>query len=158
MNIFINELTGVQTMSSDHMQDPKLTSGKLTDSKAFVKSLPCATEEYEKTALVSRNLVINGRRTSARLKPEMWVALFDIVRREGRSIHEVCSLIAQSKPEPCSLTAAIRVFIVAYFRAASTEEGHARARHGYGEVAYPSPVNIPRRFTLKNGTHGLPWR
>lgn len=113
--------------------------------------------DSDKTLLVSRNLVINGHRTSARLEPEMWVALFDIVRREGRSVHDVCSLIAQSKPEGCSLTAAIRVFIVAYFRAAATEEGHARARHGYGEVSYPAPVTIPRRFSLKNGTHGLPW-
>jgi len=110
------------------------------------------------SSLVSRNLVINGKRTSARLEPDMWAALFDIVRREGRSAHEICSLIDAAKPGDCSLTAAIRVFIMAYFRAAATEEGHARAGHGFGQVSYPAPAPLPRRLTLRNGTHGLPWR
>lgn len=110
------------------------------------------------SSLVSRNLLINGKRTSARLEPDMWSALFDIVRREGRSAHELCSLIDEHKPSDCSLTAAIRVFIMAYFRAAATEEGHARAGHGFGQVRYPAPTPLPRRLTLRNGTHGLPWR
>jgi hypothetical protein len=29
-----------------------------------------------------------------------------------------------------SLTSSIRVFLISYFRSASTEEGHARAGHG----------------------------
>jgi predicted DNA-binding ribbon-helix-helix protein len=116
------------------------------------------TDFRKQSTLVSRNLLVSGRRTSARLEPDMWVALFDVARREGRSIHEICSLINESKPQDCSLTAAIRVFITAYFRAAATEEGHARAGHGYGEVKYPEPVSMPRRFTLRNGTNGLPWR
>ena len=110
------------------------------------------------SALISRNLLIAGRRTSARLEPDMWAALFDIARREGRSIHEICTMVAESKPGGCSLTAAIRVFITAYFRAAATEEGHARAGHGYGVISYPDPVVMPRRFSLKNGTSGIPWR
>ena len=117
-----------------------------------------STPRRRASSLVSRNLVINGRRTSARLEPDMWSALFDIVRREGRSAHDICGLIDQAKPADCSLTAAIRVFVMAYFRAAATEEGHARAGHGFGTVSYPAPSPLPRRLTLRNGTHGLPWR
>jgi len=33
--------------------------------------------------LVTRNVMINGRRTSVRLEPAMWEALGDIARREA---------------------------------------------------------------------------
>ncbi|HYB09908.1 MAG TPA: ribbon-helix-helix domain-containing protein [Alphaproteobacteria bacterium] len=79
--------------------------------------------------LQSRNVMISGRRTSIRLEPEMWEALQEIARREGRSIGEVASLI-DAQRHGSSLTAAIRVFIVSYFRAAATDDGHAHAGHG----------------------------
>lgn len=88
----------------------------------------------------------------------MWRALFDIVRREGRNAHEICSLINANKADDCSLTAAIRVFIMAYFRAAATEEGHARAGHGFGKIVYPENEPQPNRLTLRHGTNGMPWR
>ncbi|MAE51919.1 MAG: hypothetical protein CMH27_08910 [Micavibrio sp.] len=83
-----------------------------------------------KSSLVSRNITILGRRTSVRLEPEMWMAMKSIAKREGCSIHELCSLISLRKRDNTSLTAAIRVFIMLYFKASSTEEGHARAGHG----------------------------
>jgi predicted DNA-binding ribbon-helix-helix protein len=53
-----------------------------------------ALEESEiSSTLVSKNVTILGRRTSVRLEPEMWNALKDISRREGCSMHEICSLI-----------------------------------------------------------------
>ena len=82
------------------------------------------------STLVSRNITVNGRRTSVRLEPEMWRALKEISVRENCSIHELCSLIAFRKNKRTSLTAAIRVFLMLYFRAATTEEGHSRAGHG----------------------------
>lgn len=90
-------------------------------------------EEQEGTSrstLVSRNITVRGRRTSVRLEPEMWTALRDIARREHCRIHDICSLIDLRKRTHTSLTAAIRVFLMLYYRAASTEEGHLRARHG----------------------------
>ena len=81
------------------------------------------------STLVSRNVTVSGRRTSMRLETAMWDALHAICRREGRSLHEMCSLISEQRQES-SLTAAIRVFIMVYFRAAATDEGHARAGHG----------------------------
>jgi predicted DNA-binding ribbon-helix-helix protein len=80
--------------------------------------------------LISRNISVLGRRTSVRLEPEMWQALKDVSVRERCSIHVLCSLIAQRKRVQSSLTAAVRVFVMLYYRAAATEEGHVCAGHG----------------------------
>lgn len=82
------------------------------------------------STLVSRNITVNGHRTSVRLEPEMWRALKEISMRENCSIHELCSLISFRKKPRTSLTAAIRVFLMLYFRASSTEDGHGKAGHG----------------------------
>lgn len=84
----------------------------------------------KKSSLVSRNITVMGRRTSVRLEPEMWTALREIARRESCSIHNLCSLIYMRKSARTSLTAAIRVFLILYYKAAATEEGHDRAGHG----------------------------
>jgi predicted DNA-binding ribbon-helix-helix protein len=90
------------------------------------------TQEQDsgRSTLVSRNITVLGRRTSVRLEPEMWTALRDIAQREGCRIHDLCSLIQIRKNPQTSLTAAIRVFLMLYFRASSTEEGHRRCGHG----------------------------
>lgn len=82
------------------------------------------------STLVSRNITVAGRRTSVRLEPEMWTALREIARREDCRIHDICSLIQVRKNPDTSLTAAIRVFLMLYYRAAATEDGHSRAGHG----------------------------
>ena len=81
------------------------------------------------STLVSRNVTVMGRRTSVRLEPDMWDALAELCRRENRTVHDICSLVAEHR-QASSLTAALRVFIVAYFREAATEEGHVQAGHG----------------------------
>lgn len=97
--------------------------------------LPVNFEEMRgRSTLVSRNITVLGRRTSVRLEPEMWAALYDISRREGTNIHNICSLVELRKVKESTLTAAIRVFLLLYYRAAATEEGHFRARHGNFEV------------------------
>lgn len=83
-----------------------------------------------KSTLVSRNITVFGKRTSIRLEPEMWKALRDMAGREHCSIHDLCSLVSIRKQPQTSLTAAIRVFIMLYYKASSTEEGHVRAGHG----------------------------
>ena len=82
---------------------------------------------------VMRNVTVSGRRTSIRLEPEMWDAFREICRREGRTIHEIGSMVDQRR-QGSSLTAALRVFIMLYFRAAANEEGHAEAGHGTGAI------------------------
>jgi predicted DNA-binding ribbon-helix-helix protein len=59
----------------------------------------------------------------------MWNALSEVCRRESKNANELCSMINERRRES-SLTAAVRVFILAYFMAAATEEGHASAGHG----------------------------
>jgi predicted DNA-binding ribbon-helix-helix protein len=89
-----------------------------------------ATERHMKSSLVSRNVTLNGHRTSMRLEPAVWQALSDIGRREKLNIHQLCSMVADHKSSEASFTAAVRVFSMEYFRAASTEEGHRQAGHG----------------------------
>jgi predicted DNA-binding ribbon-helix-helix protein len=64
-----------------------------------------------------------------RLEPEMWDGLEEICCREKRNVHEICSLV-DARRRSSSLTAAMRVFILGYFRAAVTEQGHAMVGHG----------------------------
>lgn len=88
-------------------------------------------KDIEKSSsLVSRNICVVGKRTSVRLEPEMWAALRDIAKREKCSVHEICTLIYLRKKTNSTLTASIRVFIMLYFKAAATEEGHLNADHG----------------------------
>jgi predicted DNA-binding ribbon-helix-helix protein len=87
------------------------------------------TDAARASTLVSRNVTVNARRTSLRLEPPMWDALAEIARREAMTIHQLCALVDARRHES-SLTAAIRVFALSYFRAAATEDGHGRAGHG----------------------------
>ena len=86
----------------------------------------------EKTTLISHNIMVDGKRTSVRLEKEMWMAIKDIARQEKCSIHALCTVVSERKKPDTSLTAAIRVFIMAYFQAAATLEGHRNAGHGKG--------------------------
>ena len=83
----------------------------------------------QKSTLVSRNVTLSGHRTSIRLEADMWEALFEICRREGKTVHTICSSV-DGQRSASRLTEALRVFIMAYFRAAATEDGHAHAGHG----------------------------
>jgi predicted DNA-binding ribbon-helix-helix protein len=62
-----------------------------------------------RSGLVSRNVTVEGHRTSTRLEPDMWLALGDICKRERTNVHEVCTAVAERKHADSSLTAAIRV-------------------------------------------------
>lgn len=96
-----------------------------------------------RSTLVSRNVTIAGHRTSIRLEPEMWSGLAEISRRERMIMHEVCTAVATHKKEATSLTAAIRVFVMAYFRSAATEDGHNKAGHGYGGLIAAAAAVVP---------------
>jgi predicted DNA-binding ribbon-helix-helix protein len=80
--------------------------------------------------LVNRNIIVDGHRTSVRLEPAMWTALNKIAERENLTIHQLGTRIDRLRDANCGLTAAIRVFLLAYFQEAATEEGHERAGHG----------------------------
>lgn len=78
---------------------------------------------------ICKNVNVGNRRTSIRLEEEMWVAVDELCRREGMTVHELCSLIDRFRGDS-SLTAGLRVFLVEYYRNAATEAGHVGAGHG----------------------------
>ncbi len=65
------------------------------------------------------------------MEPLLWDSLREICEREDMTIHQLCSQIDQRRGA-ANLTAAIRIFIVSYYRGASpwgvsgfSEEGRA---------------------------------
>ena len=70
-------------------------------------------------SLLSKNIRIHKHRTSVRLEPEMWSALNEIAALEGCSIHDLCGTVHDLKEPAASFTAALRVFMMEYYRAAS---------------------------------------
>lgn len=116
----------------------------------------------ERSSLVSRNVTIGTHRTSIRLEPDMWNGLREICRREHVTIHDIATVVAVRKPMNSSLTAAIRVFVMAYFRAAATEEGHSRAGHGPGgsfmdSLMHRRSEEQDNMMAASNGRQGRPW-
>ncbi len=75
--------------------------------------------------LISRNITINGRRTSLRLERAIWDAIGDICDKEGLTIHELIALIDHRRNET-SRTSAVRTFVVTYLHALATEKGRLR--------------------------------
>ncbi len=116
------------------------------DKAAKPAGKPAGQAEASLSSLVNRNVTIGRRRTSLRLEPAMWDALEEICRREEMNQHELCERIDERR-RASSLTAAIRVFIVNYFRAAATEEGHASIGHGalYKAASRPGAARRGRR-------------
>ncbi len=91
--------------------------------------------------LINRNIVAASGRSSMRLEPEIWDALFEICRRENIAMAELVRKVDGGR-EVGGRTSAIRVFAFNYFRNAATEEGHRLAGHGAGaetaEAAAPA--------------------
>jgi predicted DNA-binding ribbon-helix-helix protein len=79
--------------------------------------------------LVNRNVVAARGRTSMRLEPELWDALLEICLREDLDASELVRQI-EAKGHAGGLTSAVRVFVMTYYRTASTEHGHLAAGHG----------------------------
>jgi|SRR5437773_198191 predicted DNA-binding ribbon-helix-helix protein len=76
------------------------------------------------STLLNRNVWIGRKRTSLRLERPMWQALEEVARNSGLSIHDVCTLIDERRCQS-SLTAAVRVFLLSYYRDAVLEGGQA---------------------------------
>jgi predicted DNA-binding ribbon-helix-helix protein len=60
----------------------------------------------------------------------LWECLQSIADREHLTVHDLATMIYQRHRNQSTLTSAIRIFIMAYFRAAATENGHATVGHG----------------------------
>jgi len=79
--------------------------------------------------LINRNVVAGRGRTSMRLEPELWDALLEICERESQDMSTLVRQVEQAGHEG-GRTSAVRVFVLSYFRAAATEQGHGFAGHG----------------------------
>jgi predicted DNA-binding ribbon-helix-helix protein len=79
--------------------------------------------------LQSRNVTVGGHRTSLRLEQDVWDALEEVCSRENLNLHELCTHIEVQKTG-ASRTAAVRAYVLGYFREAASDTGHVRAGHG----------------------------
>jgi len=100
---------------------------------------PRRNHDNAPSSLVIHNVVVAGRRTSVRLEPVMWDALQDIARRQHVTVHDLVTDIDHSRTAS-SLTAAIRIHIVDFYRAAAVQSGQAPT----GRAVRPS------RFSMQN--------
>jgi predicted DNA-binding ribbon-helix-helix protein len=74
---------------------------------------------------ICRNVTIAGRRTSVRMEAVLWDSLFEICEREALGLHDLCTRIDRARTSG-GLTAALRVFILCYFREASRQVARGR--------------------------------
>ena len=81
------------------------------------------------SCLVNRNVVAASGRTSMRLEPELWDAFLEICDRENEDMSTLVRKVERTGHDG-GRTSAVRVFILRYFRAAATEQGHGMAGHG----------------------------
>jgi len=81
------------------------------------------------STLVFRNVTVGSKRTSLRLEQTIWDAVAEICQRENLSLGELCGRLNERRRE-ATLTAALRVYVLCYYKVAATEEGHASAGHG----------------------------
>ena len=86
-----------------------------------------APQPRRDSTLLNRNVRIGSRLTSLRLEPLMWDALEEVAADSGLSIHELCTTI-QTRRQESSLTAAVRVFLLRYYRDAVRQRGQLSAR------------------------------
>ena len=82
--------------------------------------------EKPPSSLVIHNIVVGGHRTSVRLEPAMWEALADIARHRQQTLRDLVTEIERDRTAS-SLTAAIRVYIVDFYRAAAIRPDRAAA-------------------------------
>lgn len=71
--------------------------------------------------LISRNVVVGGRRTSLRMEKELWSAIDDICVKEGMNLHQFCARIEQARVVS-SRTSAIRSMVIGYLRLAASKK------------------------------------
>ncbi len=80
------------------------------------------THDNAPSSLVIHNVVVGAHRTSVRLEPVMWDALQDIANQQHVTVHDLVTDIDRER-SASSLTAAIRVYIVDFYRSAALPAG-----------------------------------
>lgn len=66
--------------------------------------------------VVSRSVMVGGRRTSLRLETLIWDGLRDIAQQQGKALELLCSEIHDGRMEGIPFATSVRVFVLNYFR------------------------------------------
>ncbi len=66
---------------------------------------------------VKRSLTLNGHRTSVSLEEPFWTAFRDIAADRGQPLNALAAEIDAARRSDEGLASAIRVFVLAYYRA-----------------------------------------
>ena len=77
---------------------------------------------FTDSSLRCQTVRVGTRRTSVRLEPEMWDALETITRLSGLTLPKILSDVDLYRQQS-SLTSAVRVFILHFYRAAAQHPG-----------------------------------
>lgn len=75
-----------------------------------------------------------------RLSKCEWEAIDEVCSIENSSKNDLLSLIEKNKPKCFGLTCAVRVFLLNYFREASTADGHNIS--GHGDICSKCPFKV----------------
>lgn len=88
--------------------------------------------------MITRNVVVNGKRTTIRLELAVWEAFDEICARENLSRHELCTRIENAR-KGANRAQAVRATIVNYYRVAGRNDGMndgiGKALEGVGQLA-----------------------
>lgn len=95
-------------------RNPERVNNKKPPPPPWTKALAAVADC--KRGLILYNVRIGGQRTSCRLDAMTWSALGDVARRERVTVNELCTSIAAAKPRALSVSAAIRSYLLDYFR------------------------------------------
>ena len=76
----------------------------------------------------------------------MWQSLEEIRQREGLTLNQICTMIDRRRGD-AGLTAALRVFIITYFRELlrRTEDGHPTPKEAHQPRGPGQPSDFMRR-------------
>jgi predicted DNA-binding ribbon-helix-helix protein len=85
-----------------------------------------------------RTIIVSGRRTTLILDPAFWSGLGEICAREGMTLNELCTVVDRGRGA-ASLTSAVRVFVLSYFRSATPDAGSSLPAEDGAEA--PPPLN-----------------
>ena len=73
------------------------------------------------------SLTLNGHRTSVSLEDPFWQAFRDVADAEGKSLNALAAEIDAARGMECGLASAIRLYILAHFRAVQPISGDSRS-------------------------------
>jgi predicted DNA-binding ribbon-helix-helix protein len=71
------------------------------------------------SSIHKRSIHLRGQKTSVSLEDEFWDALQKISAANGERLPDTIKAISQRRPDGLNLSAAIRLFVLRYFKAST---------------------------------------